>query len=795
MNTGSPSQAGFYYQNNVAALKLLELFDFSTSLLHIRLENYEAGNHIDDIILTRKDHIEFYQVKWSQEASNTYTLYNLLVTQEEDKSSSGEKKSKEAKAPKSLWKKLADGYRTMHTGGKTATVILFSTRTAGTTKLPSKNIDQSLRDFIKFHDNWLNSGQEDIASDVNYSEFKNVLDQLQKEGDFEASDFNAFLTSLRFALGSPSREEIRLQIENKANRLGLDSSQVNKLLDLTVQWSITGETIGKEKLIAALGINDRFVDRISHTFKVDETSYVENSSLFDQLDKCLESIESGFLFVEGVPGAGKSTALTKYTQQHPQIRFSYYCFIPGETDTNNRLQGSYFLKSLCIAIEKNFPELDLPQKYSDNYADKLPLYLNRLSALNEKIIFLVDGLDHVDRREDFIQDPLTNHILLGMPANMIMILSAQYIDALPIDAKAQILAEPARHLKMSRFTKAQVRQYLDLRTLSLRDEDVSLLHVKSEGIPLYLHYICSKIEVASRSEYESVIQGFPALIDSKINTYHELLFEDLRTNTLAQWILSLVAVRREYTSAEVAKLILDNADISYNILEISQVFSKYQHLLKEKEGKSFTIFHNSFREFIIGKTADIKSALQQSLILYYKQYPWQPDAYRNYFLHLLSLERYDTIIHTVTDEWIKESWKQYKPIGEITDNINRAWQACVLSGSVSQFVRIGFLKNQLHQVGHNLSSGFTDANYFLDGGLFPESFRAVWDGEYSLVENEDFFNDYSVRYYQNTGNLIPVTIATQFFTTFLTKADKEEEEHSNRKQNDFGAYLKAISLY
>lgn len=793
MSTGSPSQAGFYYQNNLAALKLLELFDFKTSLLHVKLENYDAGNHIDDIILTRKDGIEFYQVKWSQDEDTAYTIYNLFTTNQDEEKIETEEKEK--KASKSLWKKLSDGYRTMQTEGKPATIVLYSTRAAGISKLPSKNIDQSLQALIKFHANWLSSGQSDIVDAANYAEFRNVLDQLQAESGFGKLEFNSFLYALRFKLSSPLREEIREQIENKANRVGLEATQVTKLLDLTVQWSITGETIDKHKLITELGINDRFVDRISHIFKIEEVSYIENTSLFNQLDLCLGSINSGFIFVEGVPGAGKSTALTKYSQLHPQIKFSYYCFIPGEIDTNNRLQGSYFLKSLCIAIEKNFPELDLPQKYSDNYADKLPLYLDKLSTLNERIIFLIDGLDHVDRREEFIHDPLTNHILSAMPDNLVMIMSAQYIEALPLDARTQILADPRRHLSIDRFSESQVRTYIGRRSLFLQDEEIKLLHEKSEGIPLYLHYICTKLEEAKGNEYESVIRSFPVLFDSKINTYHEQLFADLRTDTVANWVLGLLAIRKEYTSVQVAKAILDGAGLSFDILQIGHVLDRYKHLLKQKDGANFTIFHNSFREFIIGKTTHIRSALQETLIRYYEQHPWEADAYRNYFLHLMSLERYDTITTTVNDEWIKESWKRYKPTAEINENINLAWQACVLKGSVSEFVRIAFLKNQLHQADNNLTGNFTDANYFLDGELYRESFRAVWDGEFSLVENEDFFNDYAIRYYYETGNQIPFSIATQFFSTFRAKAARVDEADLSQHRHDFGTYLRAFSLY
>ena len=78
MNIGSLSQAGFYYQNNLAALNLLELFDFNTLLLHMPLENYEAGSHIDDIILTRKGTREFPGEVVSEYRQFLYTWTGLV---------------------------------------------------------------------------------------------------------------------------------------------------------------------------------------------------------------------------------------------------------------------------------------------------------------------------------------------------------------------------------------------------------------------------------------------------------------------------------------------------------------------------------------------------------------------------------------------------------------------------------------------------------------------------------------------------------------------------------------------
>jgi len=785
MSNGSFSQAGFYYQNNVAALKILGLLDLNSDLIDVSLENYHKGEHIDDIIITKKDHIEFYQVKWSHEITNSFTINNLVYQLAED-------------SDKSLWRKLADGYTSIITGGKKATIILYSTRQAGNSKLQAKGFNKGLKDLIAFQNKFRKSTNTQLDEAEKYNEFKTILDKLKAESGLSDKNFFDFFKTLQFDLGAPELEYIKQQLQNKADKLGFEDTQITKLLDLVVQWSISGVTITRDKLLLDLGIKDRFVDRLSQIFKVDDGSYVENTELFKQLDTLLSAVNSGYVFIEGVPGAGKSTSLTKYALQNKEIRFSYYCFIPEDTTTrDSRLKGEYFLKSVCIAIEKSFPDVDLPIKYSDNYEDKLSQYLDKISTLGEKIIFLIDGLDHVHRNKEVLNNPLTNNVLSALPDNLIIILSSQYIDALPPNVKAEILGDPQRHIKISRFSEIQVRSYLTKKSLSLRDEEILLVFEKSEGIPLYLRYITSLLEETDPAQYPLIINEFPGLVNSEINTYHEILFQKIESNITAQWILSLLANRKEYTGVEVLKAILKIAGVTFDSLGISINLKSFKHLLKEKEGEYYTIFHNSFREFIIRNTQQIREQLNAALIAYYENDLFEDEAYRNYFSHLFYLKKYDTIIKTVNEAWINESWSRYQPLTALLDNIKIAWNSCVQIKSLSEFVRIAFLKHQLELTKFNLSSGnFEEAIYFLDAGLNRESLRSVWDGEFPLTENEDFFNYYAVEYFTQTGNAIPFSVAAQFFTTFLSKATLEKDPRTmHERENDFGAYFKARSLY
>ena len=785
MQGGSFSQAGFSYQNTLAALKIMDLLTVDSDLESVELENFDKGPHIDDIIVTRTKGIDFYQVKWSEDANNSFTLQNLLYETEADK---------KGNVKASLWEKMVRGYGKMLTSGKAATITLYTNRKAGTSVQGGKGFSKSLAQVIAFQKKFLRAGDVALIDVDGYADFKPVLDKIQTEKGPAGTDFEDFFKTLRFTFGAGGREELELQLDNKANFHGLQSTQVDKLLRLVVEWSINNTVITKALLLNALGINDRFADKLSHTFKIDEWLYIENSKLFTQLDHALATFDSGFIFIEGVPGAGKSTALTKYFARSKAIRFYYYCFLPEDHLTANlRMQGNYFLKSLCISIESAFSNTYLPMRYSDNYEEKFSAYLGALSKIDKKIIILVDGLDHVHRNQSDLELPLTKKIPAALPDNVYILISSQYKEALPDRIKTEITSVPGRYIHIDRFDEPKIKAYSTQRGLQLNPAQIALLAEKSEGIPLYLHYIASGLERASPREYEDVIASFPFLENADITTYHAILFEQLQKENSALWIFALLALRREYTSLELIHTLLGYVGKALDTLEIAQTIKKYSHLLKERDGKYFSIFHNSFREFLIQHSTALQPVIEKALITYYQSAPFEIEAYRNYFQHLYQAGAYQHILNLTDDEWISRSWQTFKSTGAILDNLHIAWQAAVALGSIREFVRIAFLVLQVGTIHQNFDHyNFNTTISFLEAGFIQESLNTIWDGAYPLISRMDFFNKYVFWYYENTGNLIPISTAEPFFNRFLAEMQEPADE---RDQPDFENYIKAKSLY
>lgn len=286
----------------------------------------------------------------------------------------------------------------------------------------------------------------------------------------------------------------------------------------------------------------------------------------------------------------------------------------------------------------------------------------------------------------------------------------------------------------------------------------------SGGIPLYLHYISEHLVKSRKEDFEEILSDFPQLADGTIDLYHEYLFQGIKNDSLAKWVLAVLAYRKENTELAEIKNILSLAGEERNLTDIENVINRFSHLLKQVDGRSYAIFHNSFREFIIYKTPNLKETFNTALIQYYQQNPFTDDAYRNYFKHLFELGKFGEIISMTTLEWAKEAWQNYRSIEEINTNINLALRASIEISSLPEFIRLAFLKDQFGQIEEKMDNSEIDLPILLlRAGELANSLRYIWDGDFVLTSKEGLCF-YLKEYFATTGNLLPANVINLGFS-------------------------------
>ncbi len=204
---------------------------------------------------------------------------------------------------------------------------------------------------------------------------------------------------------------------------------------------------------------------------------------------------------------------------------------------------------------------------------------------------------------------------------------------------------------------------------------------------------------------------------------------------------------------------------------MESVIHGFSHLLKQIDGRSYSIFHNSFREFILSKTSNLKDTFNTALASFYEKNLFTDEAYRNYFSHMYEVGKYKKIISLTTLEWIKSAWSNYRSLEEIKENIEIAIKASIEETSLSEFIRIAFLKVQFDKLTWNLSGSDIDFTLlFLNVGETANSIRTIWDGDFVLT-NKEYFCYYLGEYYHKTGNLLSHNIISQGLSKSLQDRD------------------------
>jgi hypothetical protein len=718
---GAEAQAGFYYQNIVAAQYALELIEFGSQLRSITFENPRRARHIDDVIIDHSTGTTFVQVKWAQDETSSLTLHNLTAAEGESTS---------------LLAKLARGYCDIVGEPGRKEIMLLSTRRPGTNRQPAHGFDKSLADFIaELHQPWVRAEGTSLQNLPAFAEYESILESLLNASTLENQDELAdFLKCLRFQLGLPDRDTMADRVRSRLVQLGIEQRYYAELLDKVVRWSIETAEVDADDVRTALGVHDHFVDRVSHYFPVDRQVLVPTPGLFDQFDSSIQALKSGFILVEGEPGSGKSTALTMYLANRPEVRFGYYCFVPSDTSlANERLGSDAFVRSICIGLKNSFPDIEFPRLYAPHTVQLLNQWLHVLSAAGRRTVFVVDGLDHVDRRtrQSLVVQPLTAVLAADqIPRNVLIVLSSRYPGALPQPILDHVRADPRRHVQVPRFGSAQVREFLRLRGVALSDELLDTATTRSGGVPIYLEYLADRLGRLGSYEQERFLQDVPSLRDQRIDAYHTHLWQLCEHDETLVHILAVLAERNEFTAPETLRELLQLLGIQVTLNAVHEAVGQIRHVLKVSDSNSVAIRHASLREFIRERTSYLRTEVNSAIVDWYEEHPDDDDAWRNRLRHFFDVGDLSRVASTCDSDWLARAWANHRPIHEIQHNLDIAWRAAATERDLLEFVRIGLLKQQVALVARNLDLSEIDvAQLLLAMGRPEEALRRIWDGE------------------------------------------------------------------
>jgi NACHT domain len=648
----APARIGNAYEFRLFVLSCLKMLSDS-SIEHVRHEDSSAAP-ADDVIIEFQDRIECFQAKHAMNP-------NALLEIDLDAAELVEQVS-------NLHISLADlgkAWFSLQDKGKKIVISIFTNRAAGSELSFLLEGNRFKDEFIS--DSWQKRKRKKLQGKIGLSD----------------EDLTSFLGSIRFDLRQPNEEGLDevIRYDWLQQKFGLTSSGVyGRLFAHAERWYLERRTrpIYRSEVLEALQIDN---STLPQRFPVDLKTYVTRPSFEREVLRILFRGESIYTAIVGAPGSGKSTFITRFTDElrrrgQPTIR--YYAFTQiNDPLQRERVSAQAFLKSMIEQLCQEFRDL-IPDERQYDYSESrlnglLILLGNHFHLRGQQLLMIVDGIDHVGRAEVEKTQKLLNVLPERLPSGVICLVGTQSLDYLP-----SVIERQCREilLNIPLFDIEQTYNFLNRYFSSSacpRDNTIDTIHKCSEGLPLYLRFVAERLSQVSIDEYDSLVEKLPSH-EGHIDSYYSALWSEFSKEPMLKKLCG-VAARLRFR-VQVSDL-LRIAEIT-DAFEGEPLFNRMKHLMQVSDA-GCRVFHNSFRDFIRTELSpDQLQHLDESILFSYL------DRQRNQLLWFMYAHRYaetakahSYLMSHYEQNYISEAIRRGRPRSEIIEALQATARAAI----------------------------------------------------------------------------------------------------------------------
>lgn len=660
---------------------------------------------LDDILYSTKIEIHAYQVKWSnQEKPPAFSFKDFLeLFPEFSESWDALKKEHSSEKKRIIVHLLTNRPLSKHDSIK-----------VGSTKLGSFN------DFVREVWNRIRIGKSYTKK------WKTKVEELCKLiGKTEAE----FIDLCRhFEIQDSYKAKKFKSSEIDGDKQSEDLVKFSRFLLETVADKKKKVSFNSTALIESLGWTQRFKTRFQHDLIIDRNKYQPIKPSINELDRKVQSIGKGYLFLIGGPGTGKSTLLTQWSKSREERIIKYYAFDFTNPSENYSQRGES--QSLYYDLVSQLRNEGIGKRDTLLHNDLVFLrevFFQQLQQLNtdfkdtgKRTIIIVDGLDHVPReytsvKQSFLQDlPPPESI----PDGVQIILGSQSFELEDLDPSIKAeWKKTERSVAISPLSKTAVFKYITNVGLvyKLSPEQKQKVFEKSQGHPLYLSYLAEKLLITEVPE--SIFNQFER-IDGDIDIYYNKLWRQIKKQShLVEFLGLLSRIRGNINPKFIEEWEIDHQTlIDFN--------DTARHLIDHSIGR-WAFFHNSFRQFLIQETAtsllsgefDKKrnTAYHKRLTRFYEKSQIEPVWNSLYHLFIIgqfeeenngdSKEAFDEFIKLATPESFIDQFKNFRPADRVRDDINLGIRISLWRKDVYLLSRFMFCAAELERKMYHFDPG------------------------------------------------------------------------------------------
>jgi NACHT domain len=570
------------YRDVIGLQYLVRMLRDPSSVLWVSFESDEAGS-LDDVCVQLPDRVEYVQAKYTVEESE-WSLENLFEI----------KTSKS----RSLLQKWAISWNQIRNLGQPYSIIVRTRR-------------QPDSEFTKLLDgNRFKQTRQRIVGTARAS----IVQHLSSLG-LTDEDVSNFLSDLQFDFENIDVELLISQVKADFISLGASENNWNALQAELRQWvryvspnSDGRIRVGDVRKAAGLWSPESYI--LPQDFSTNSQIFIMNHALKNTILQNMENHSSGLIVIKGQPGSGKShflNWLANAPPKHTAHVFLHHCFVSLEDETAwNRLDAQESAMSLLGLISTKAraaiqsPENPEPTNLK-NWLQEVAADANKK---NQRVILVLDGLDHIVRERDLDEArKLLGWLPTPIPEGLWVVIGTQPIQNLfPNHLERCVNIE----LQMTGFDKPAVRDYLTAYSIHEPDEQtVNAAFLRSEGNPLYLYYLMESVKSNQYPITEDRVLKTPAYGGS-IELYYRALWQNINPGTHADRQTTANA-RALLALAGWADFSLPVGDLDYfatrlgvNLVDISAAKVNIEHLLhgEHLRKNEIRIYHESLRRFV-----------------------------------------------------------------------------------------------------------------------------------------------------------------------------------------------------
>lgn len=737
--------SGYLPQYEIAASKILHHLR-TGELEWIKIADPEAES-IDDFQIATPGRLDAYQVKWGQYCSNV--TYNHFISKSTDK-----------EAP---LLQLSKGWKVLSKINPDRQVVVHWL----TNDQPSPNDGAN----IPVNDN--------KPTPCHFAAFlEQVLLPLRKK----RMDLNSVSNQWKPALGKwlritelPEKEQLfflhNCELELRSSRpteMSVNSvddkqtiSQIRKLTDWLIERVADSKRqiqFYSEEILTVLGVSEIQGGTLKQDFPIDEKIYRPIDTTTSSLDQLIKTSKGGYIALTGSPGSGKSTLLTQYLRYKPIRLARYYAYVPNTRDISVlRGESTSFLGSIINQFESigfrsgNAIQTNDRDTLLQRFKSQIDLLHERYHEDGKISIILIDGLDHIHRElkpdRSLLADlPRPEEI----PEGVFICLGSQTLNLPDLPRVIErFITSNARLIAIDPLARTNIFDIIQTFGLPVDPEqsDYDKIFELSNGHPLALRYILEQLQKSDdKSSFNEILDN-KLIWKGNIDQHYEQYWEQIKPKDEIVSFLGLLS------------RIPGDIDLRWvntwpEAHLLRKVEDKFGYLFRKESEIKWSIFHNSFRLFLIEKTRQYQPGLssEECDLQYHKKLAENCDIPSNNLefswnkiYHLERSQQHQDILNNVSQNSLREQLYALRPRHAIWEDIYSALRSSSVIQDPVALMRLILAGRELESREDSLSHSELDIpEILIQIEEFEKAFVHIYDG-FQLMVSEGSGLSYALQ--------------------------------------------------